>query len=269
MHKSVDYVLADVFTDHPFGGNQLAVFPDARSLATSTMQSIARELNLSESTFLFPSNKAGVTRDLRIFTPAAELPFAGHPTIGTAAVLVECALLKEEAPATVSDDAAVEVVLGEGVGPVSVRVMQRNRVAWAELTSPRIPEEVGEPKPAASLAKLLGVDARAISTGQVKAGCYSAGVPFTIVPLSDKAALSSIRLDLQVWSEEFADHPAPHILAVTSEKWSVGAELHARMFAPAMGISEDPATGAAAVALGGFLAAELRLSDGTASWKIH
>lgn len=260
--RQLDFVTADVFTDRMFGGNPLAVFTDAAGLDGATMQRIARELNLSETVFVLPPDAPGETRRVRIFTPGVELPFAGHPTIGTAIVLAETGALPGSAP--------WDIVLGEGVGPIPVRITRTPAgLSFAELSSAKMPEPVAEAPPPALLARLLGLPEEAVAAAGLPPAVYSAGVPFTIVPLASRAALSAIRLDLTVWHEHIAGTPAPHIFAVTAADWAQGRTVHARMFAPAMGIAEDPATGAAATALAGYLAHGQGLTDGQAAWEIR
>ena len=146
------FYTADVFTDHIFGGNQLAVIPRADGLQDAQMQKVAREFNFSETVFVFPPQAPEHARRLRIFTPRCELPFAGHPTIGTAFVLAatgEIGLNREE----------TDIVLEEGVGPVRVRVRaNRERPVSARLTAAQAPEFGPEPPPAAALAAMLSVD---------------------------------------------------------------------------------------------------------------
>jgi trans-2,3-dihydro-3-hydroxyanthranilate isomerase len=266
MSRALPFVTADVFTDRPFGGNPLAVFLDARGLDDALMQAIAREMNLSETVFVLPPQDARHTRRLRIFTPATELPFAGHPTVGTAVVLAETGAL---------GGAAERMVLEEEVGPVEVTIDRgaddrgAGRATAAVLTSPRL-SAAGPALPEPStLARVLGLPVSAVAEAGVPPGGYEAGVPFAIVPVRDPAALSAIRLDLAAWRDVLADAWAPHLYAVTMEDWATGREIRARMFAPAMGIAEDPATGAAAAALAGFLADRQRLADGEVRWTIR
>lgn len=265
--KSLDFVLADVFTDRRFGGNQLAVFPQAGDLPTELMQTIARELNLSETVFVFPPGSPDLSFSIRIFTPGAELPFAGHPTIGTALVLEAVGALKNARNVSQVNESTSDIVLGEGVGPVSVRLSRSGAARRAVLTSPRIPTGIGEGPGVAIEAELLGLGETDIAV-ETKTHSYSAGVPFTIIPLNSRDALSRIQFNTATWATHLKGTLAPHILAVFLTGANVG-ELHARMFAPAMGISEDPATGAAAVALAGFLNDDQKPSGATQRWIIH
>ncbi|WP_207459665.1 PhzF family phenazine biosynthesis protein [Azospirillum sp. SYSU D00513] len=260
--RTLDFITADVFTDRLFGGNPLAVFPDGRGLDDATMQAIARELNLSETVFVLPPSDRGHTRDVRIFTPSMELPFAGHPTIGTAIILAEIGALEGDGPWS--------IVLGEKVGPIPVRIDRpQEGPLFAVLSSARLPEAVADAPPLSILARLLGLPLEAITRAGSLPAVYSAGVPFTIVPVASRAALSAIRLDLSVWRAEIAETASPHLFPVFMEDWQAGRSIHARMFAPAMGIAEDPATGAAATALAGFLAARQTLGTGLTGWNLH
>ena len=271
MPQSLRYIIADVFTDRPFGGNPLAVFPRVAELSTATMQTIARELNLSETVFVFAPDRPDVTCSLRIFTPGAELPFAGHPTVGTALVLDAVGALADAPNVRRAADGTTEILLGEGVGPVPVRITPagRDRPARAVLSSPRLPAKVAAAPPAEIMARLLGLPVEALAGDSLPASGWSAGVPFPFIPLRDRAALSRIQLDGATWAAHLKGTAAPHIVALTMADPDAGRELEMRMFAPAMGIGEDPATGAAAVALAGFLAARQRLPAGTTRWLIR
>ena len=235
----------DVFTDRLFGGNPLAVFPDAGELTAEEMQAAARELNLSETVFVLPPESSEQTRRLRIFTPGAELPFAGHPTVGTAfalALLGEVELTGER----------TDIVFGEGVGPIPVTIdAEGGRPVAATLSAAAMPElrlpEVG----AAEIAEVLSLDPKAMGSEGLGPEAVSCGVPFLFVPVSSVEALGSIVVDLGAWKRHLADTWAPHVFVFHPGR---DRTVRARMFAPAMGIAEDPATGAAVTALGGLLA---------------
>jgi trans-2,3-dihydro-3-hydroxyanthranilate isomerase len=257
------YVLADVFTDRLFGGNPLAVLPDARGIGEADMQLIAREFNLSETVFVLPPAKPHHSKHLRIFTPAIELPFAGHPTVGTAVVLAEIGAL-----GTITDH--IEIVFEEAVGPIAVRITTApNRPLLATLTTARLPQRQAAVPDTTALARLLGLEPARLMIEGVAPASYSAGVPFTCIPVADRAALAAAAIDRAVWSELLAGGDAPHVYVFTMADWRSGREVSARMFAPAMGIVEDPATGAAAVALAGFLADLQRPPEGERCWQIR
>lgn len=249
------YHTLDVFTDRVFGGNPLAVFPDARGLSGAQMQSVARELNLSETVFVLPP-EAGGTRRVRIFTPGGELPFAGHPTVGTAILLVALGEVRAE-------DGEVEVVLEEGVGPVPVRVRVRGgEPEFAQFTAAQAPELLPPPPAPAELATVLGLEVADIDGEPVVVSC---GVPFTVIPLRDADALARARLDTAAWERVLARTDAPGVYPVVPAR--PGGTVRVRMFAPHMGIGEDPATGAAAAALGGYLGRGA--DDGTHRWTVE
>lgn len=249
MSRSYRYCTCDVFSDTRFGGNPLAVLPDARGLTDAEMQAIAREFNYSETTFVLPPADARHTARVRIFTPGGELPFAGHPTIGTAFALAATGAV---------DAAATELVFEEGVGPVPVRLERDgDAIKACTLTAARLPEE-GPPAPAPQrLARMLQVPADAVLAG---AECWSCGVPFLVVPLASVEALSACRLDLALWRELLADYATQKVYPVARVSdglWRV------RMFAPGVGVAEDPATGSAAAAFAGWIAKRSGTQDGS------
>jgi trans-2,3-dihydro-3-hydroxyanthranilate isomerase len=251
----------DVFTDRAFGGNPLAVFADADGIAPALMPRIARELNLSETVFVLRDGAAeGTDCRVRIFTPGTELPFAGHPTVGTAILLAMLGRVREV-------DGAGRVVLGEGVGPVPVEVrMKDGRPVYAALSAARMPETGPPPPPPSVLAALLSLDEAELG-GSLAAANATAGVPFLFVSVRDRAALGRARVDPAVWERELADAWSPHLYVVTDDA-DDGVSLRARMFAPAMGIAEDPATGGAVTALAGLLARDAA-GDGTLRWTVE
>ncbi|HEX8392848.1 MAG TPA: PhzF family phenazine biosynthesis protein [Longimicrobium sp.] len=255
----------DVFTDRVFGGNPLAVFPDASGLTDDEMRRIAREFNLSETVFVFPPEDAAHAARLRIFTPGMELPFAGHPTVGTALLLSwlgRVPLVRGRA----------EVVLEEGVGPVSVALRgPGERATFAQLTAALLPVWGPPPPPAEVLADLLSLAPSDIGDDWYVPEAVSCGVPFQIIPVRDKAALGRARLNRAVWEKYIADSWAPHVYLFTPDE--IGPDenapaFRARMFAPAMHIEEDPATGAAASALAGYLASRAAAKGGTLRWIV-
>jgi trans-2,3-dihydro-3-hydroxyanthranilate isomerase len=259
----VDYrfVLADVFTETLFGGNQLAVLPDARGLTGEQMQAITREFNLSETVFVLPPQDARNTRRLRIFTPGFEMPFAGHPTVG-------CALVLAAIGDVPLDGATTHIVFEEGVGPVRVAISARDgRPIAAQLTAAQPPERGPEPPPRDDLAAILGLAPDDLRSGEDAPAGYSAGVPFVFVPLRDRAAVDRARVEQAAWQSTLAEHWAPHIYVFAYGQSPQGGEVYSRMFAPAMNIVEDPATGAAAAALAGYLGAR-DTASGTRRWTI-
>ncbi|HEX2187393.1 MAG TPA: PhzF family phenazine biosynthesis protein [Longimicrobiaceae bacterium] len=257
------YHTLDVFTDRVFGGNPLAVFPDGRGVDPERMQRIAREMNLSETVFVLPPDDPAHTRRLRIFNPVYELPFAGHPTVGTAFLLAALG----EVP--LGPDGA-EVVFEEGVGPVRVRIeAQGGRPASAQLTAARVPERGPPPPTREELAALLGLAEDELPEGEWTAEGWSAGVPFLFVPVRGREALRRARVDPARWEALLAGWWAPHLYVLARDPELPGSDVRARMFAPAMGIVEDPATGAAASALAGYLAARAPEREGTLRWTVE
>lgn len=257
----VKYHTLDVFTDRVFGGNPLAVFPDADGIPPVLMQRIARELNLSETVFvLWDAPPEGTDCRVRIFTPAAELPFAGHPTVGTAFLLASLGRLRER-------DGAARVVLGEGVGPVPVDVrLEDGRPTFAMLSAARMPERGPPPPSPGVIAELLSLDESELD-GSLGTAYATSGVPWLFVSVRDRAALGRARVDMAAWDRHLSRAWAPHLYVMTDDAGD--ATLRARMFAPAMGIAEDPATGAAVTALAELLAARDASGDGTLRWVVE
>lgn len=253
----------DVFTDRVFGGNPLAVFPDAEGLSTEQMQRTARELNLSETVFVFPAADRAHTRRVRIFTPASELPFAGHPTVGTALLLVALG----EVAATAGE---VALVLEEGVGPVPVTVrMEGGEPVSAQLSVAQLPAPGPHELAPDALAEILSLTAEDLAAQPFRSAAFSAGVPFTFVPVHDRTVLARVRVDAALWEERLSRAWAPHLLVFTADAELPGSHFRARMFAPQMGIAEDPATGAAAAAFAGYLVAHGSPADGLHRWTVE
>jgi trans-2,3-dihydro-3-hydroxyanthranilate isomerase len=244
------YLLLDVFTDTVFGGNQLAVFPDAGGLTTAQMQGMARELNLAESTFVTPGSGAG-RFGVRIFTPAAELPFAGHPTVGTAVALAHLGRIPPH---------IAEIVLEEGVGPVRVAVAPGKATLFME-GSPEIRACDFSPEVAAEAVGLTQADL----AGTPWQASY--GLAFVFVPVVGRAAVARSALRGDRWDALLPTlwGRAVYIYAA-GDRVGDQVALHARMFAPKLGVPEDPATGSAAAALVGSI--DLGMGDGVAQLAI-
>ncbi len=257
------FYTADIFTTRRFGGNPLAVFPEAGGLEGAQMQRIAREFNLSETVFVFPPADPAHTRRLRIFTPGKELAFAGHPTVGAAHVLAEIG-------AIALDDNPTRIVFEEGAGPVKVDIGVRDgRPVFAQLSSPQPPEFGPDPPPAAAIAAMLSLRADDLMDSPFTPQAVSCGTPFLFVPVRDRACLKRARLDLARWESVLASFWGPSVFLFTFDAEGEGADLRARMFAPAMGIPEDPATGSAAAAIAGYLGTRNRKPSGTLRWVIE
>jgi trans-2,3-dihydro-3-hydroxyanthranilate isomerase len=261
--KRYSFYTADVFSDRIFGGNPLAVFPRAEGLNSQQMQKIAAEFNLSETAFVLPPQTPAGTRRLRIFTPIKELPFAGHPTIGTACVLAAIGEIPVQ-----GEGAAI--VLEEGVGAVPVKISAvAGEPVKAELTAPQMPEFGPEPPAITDLAAILSLDPVDILDGQLSPQAASCGVPFLFIPLRDRSALGRIRLVRELWQQLLADYWASSLYAFTPDAESSNCDFRGRMFAPGLGIAEDPATGSAAAALAGYLALREQQENGTQEWAIE
>jgi trans-2,3-dihydro-3-hydroxyanthranilate isomerase len=260
------YLTADVFTDQPFGGNPLAVFLEAQGISDARMQQVARELNLSETVFVLPPADPRHTRQLRIFTPATELPFAGHPTVGTAFVLAatgEVALT----------GATTSVVFEEGVGPVPVTIRAvEGRPVFSELTAAKLPE-VGPAVPSVGeLAEMLSLAPEDLLDGPLGTDhpeAVSCGVPFLYVPLRNRDAVRRARVRIDRWEALLSGFWATEVYVFARDPELPGSQIRSRMFAPRMGIVEDPATGAATASFGGYLAARSPERYGTLRWVIE
>lgn len=247
------FVLVDVFTDQAFGGNQLAVFPDATGIPDALMQAYARELNFSETTFVLPPRKPGHTHRVRIFTPTKEIPFAGHPNIGTAVVLAAAGQIGD-------------LVFDEDVGTVRLTADALGGRGSAELTLERAAEVRPCDIAPKALAEMLSLPEEKI--GPRPAFFASVGLPFLVVPVSDRESVAAAKLH-PVWESLLPPGLWSRDVYIVARNFAPGGRLKARMFAPADGVPEDPATGSAAAALAGSLAAAQPEADGEFSWTIE
>jgi trans-2,3-dihydro-3-hydroxyanthranilate isomerase len=253
------YYICDVFTETRFGGNQLAVLPEAFGLSTQQMQEIAREFNFSETTFVFPA-RAGHTRHVRIFTPAREIPFAGHPNVGTAFVLASAGEFGEI-------KSSLTVIFEEESGLVSVTILGAGgKVASCELTAPQ----------SLSFGKTLSVElvTAAVSIGPTEIvtkthgpQVASVGLPFIMVELRDRSVLERARINMSGFEALATQDVMPDVYLYIRS--SDDFDIRARMFAPLSGVPEDPATGSANCALAGLLAHyNSQQPNGSFSWRI-
>ncbi len=243
----LNYHLLDVFTDRQFGGNQLAVFAEPPpDLPAATMQAIAKELNLSETTFVYPPRVSGCDFRLRIFTPAAELPLAGHPTVGSAYMLARLGMLGRIA-------GSKKIVFEEGAGPIAVIINADdggNPVdVWMKQPIPQFLDILEDRSSIAEMLSLTAADLHPDLPAQV----LSSGLPFLFVGLRSLDAARRIRFRLDKWADALAGTNAENVFVMTTETLYPGATVHSRMFAPALGIAEDPATGSASGPLGAYL----------------
>jgi trans-2,3-dihydro-3-hydroxyanthranilate isomerase len=235
--------IVDVFSSTPFGGNQLAVLPDAAGISTEGMQKIAREFNFGETTFVLPKNDPANTCRVRIFTPRQELDFAGHPTVGTACALV---MRKEE---RIGDP--IRLVLEENIGPVTVDVAARNGGFQGTLTlSAKIEAPTDAPSPA-EIAAVLSIE-----PAEVRQVFFAGvGVPFCFAQLSSNEVVDRAAINRAAWAVTLSRAWAPNVFFFAGNLGDAG-KLYARMCAPALGVEEDPATGSACAALVGAMASK-------------
>jgi trans-2,3-dihydro-3-hydroxyanthranilate isomerase len=247
----------DVFTDRRFGGNPLAVVHDADGLELPAMQTIARELNLSETVFVLKPESPAHSARVRIFTPARELPFAGHPTVGTAILLAEL-----RAPIAGGEGDAI-IALEEAIGTVRVGVRLRaGQPPFAEFDAPKLPEQAGTLPARDRLADALGLLPREIGFENHTALRLSAGNTFAYVPVTSLEAMARARINGVHWAATFPAAEVDGVYLYTRECMRKGSAFHARMFAPQLGVPEDPATGAAAVGFAGVVREFDDLPDG-------
>jgi trans-2,3-dihydro-3-hydroxyanthranilate isomerase len=258
-----DYATLDVFTDKMFGGNPLAVLPDARGLTTEQMQLIACEFNYSETTFVLPPADENNTRKVRIFTPIAEIPFAGHPNVGTAVALAQLDLLGDVV-------AGQRILFEEGAGNVSV-ILRGNggRIDGAEFIAPVI-NRFGDELTAEEAAKALGMTADKVVSRHHAPRIVDVGLRFLYVELTTLEALAAT---------EAAQGPVTRISATrgldgvfayvrVDGKANGGVDIRARLYAPVHGVMEDPATGSANAGLANLLASLNDEPDATLEWEV-
>ncbi len=247
----------DVFTETRFGGNPLAVVRDAGALTSEQMQTIAREINLSETVFVLPPENPAHSARMRIFTPAKELPFAGHPTVGTAALLAE---LRAEG-LTGDQDALVVLEQTSGTLRVGVR-MRPGQASYAEFDAPRLPEEAGMLPPLDMLAAAVGLMTSEIGFENHRPICFAAGNAFAFIPVASLEAMARAYVDPVHWAQALREQGLVGAYLYTRQCELQASSFHGRMFAPDFGIPEDPATGSAAVCLAGVIHHFDRLPDG-------
>lgn len=252
------YLHCDVFTEQLFGGNPLAVLPDARGLTDRQMQQIAREFNFSESTFVFPA-EAGHTRKVRIFTPATEVPFAGHPNVGTAFALAGAG---ELGPI----DGPMTVTFEEKAGLVPVAIEKRvGGVVWCEVTAPaRL--SLGKAVDAATVAAALSLSPDDVVTRTHPPRVASVGLPFLVAELAGRGALERARANMPGIEALVAAGVTPDIFFYVRSGDEF--DIRARMFAPLDGVPEDPATGSANCALAALLGQSDGKTDGRFRWRV-
>jgi trans-2,3-dihydro-3-hydroxyanthranilate isomerase len=244
MPNTYRYLHLDVFTGTPFEGNQLAVFPEPGGLTDDQMQTVTREMNFSESTFIVSKEASGAR--MRIFTPGEELPVAGHPTIGSTFALAAEGVIPPGQAGFVFD-------LKAGPTPVSLD-WREGRLAFAWMTQ-KLPAYVGAIRDRDALAAAIGLTRADLMAG-LPAEVVSTGVPFLFVPIASRAAVDSVAIDPRAMTQAFRESSLDErgIFLFTTEGGTSGGEtVYSRMLGPGLGIAEDPATGIASGALGCYL----------------
>lgn len=245
MSQKVAFEILDVFTNKPFRGNQLAVFPAPRKLTKNRMQSIAREINFSETTFIFPTKEKEADAHVRIFTPSDEIPFAGHPTIGTAFAIASKAGGRKKGPP--------RVVLQLGVGLVPVDITYTGKKIKSLTMHQPIPRFGSALQNRGQAARALGIRLVDVLGG----GVVSNGMDFLVVEAISSEAVAGATLNLDEIVRIIKRHNV-NGLSLFARLNETGTSIHTRFFAPTLDVIEDPATGSAAGALGGYLARILK-----------
>lgn len=235
MTTGYQFHQVDVFTDKPLSGNPLAVFPDSKGLDAITMQKIARETNLSETTFVFPSTDPDADFDVRIFTPGKEIPFAGHPSLGTADVLFKSGRTKPDCKT---------ITLKMGVGNVAIH--RREDYWFMEQPLPEFSEPLAE---CSQVAEALSLKPDCIGPSPVQV--VSTGLPALLVPVTGLEAMKRVELNLFALKKILTT--ADLIYLFTQDTAAEDHDLHSRAFGPFIGIAEDPATGSVSGAMGSYL----------------
>ncbi len=237
------YVILDVFTDKALAGNPLAVFPESDGLDDAQMQAIAREMNLSETVFVFAPANPRHSATIRIFTPVSELPFAGHPTVGTA-VLIAIEKTKHLGPGRHE----MMVLLDEKIGPVRCGVFVTGAAnGHAIFDVPKKPEAIAADNDRDAIAGALGLSPAEIGFENHKPAAFTAGVPYSFVPVRDLGVIGRAKPNTAQWERVFETRAA---FLYCRQTEAAGRNFHARMFWPGNGIVEDPATGSAVAAFG-------------------
>ncbi|HCK89714.1 MAG TPA: hypothetical protein DHW54_00910 [Gemmatimonadetes bacterium] len=258
----------DVFTESTFGGNPLGLFPNTTHLPTELMQRIATEMNLSETVFLGPPETDQGTARVRIFTPRVEVPFAGHPTVGTALFIAHQELAGESAVSKTAP--ALTIILEENIGlvPVDVSIEGKDPV-FARFKTAMLPEHRESPHSYQDLARMVGLNPEDICPEGLPPEMVSCGLPYHVIPVRTIEAVRRASLDMALWKTMLADSWAHHVYLICMEAEGDKADIRVRMFAPGSGVAEDPATGSAAAALGGYLSNLDTREDSSLSWTVE
>lgn len=237
------YLIYDVFTEASLGGNPLAIVLDCEGLDSQAMQGIAREFNLSETVFVLPAEQARHRAKIRIFTPHYEMPFAGHPTVGTAVAL-----------ARESGEGTSIFVLEENIGPVRCAVSHEGR--FAEFDLPKLPERIDAAMTPEAVGAALGLAPHEMGFENHRLSCWSAGVPYVMVPVAGLKEAAKARMDSQLWAEiaplkSKTAHASAYVYCRETVRHD--SAFHVRMFVAGNPSYEDPATGSAAAAFAGAI----------------
>lgn len=238
------YLHYDVFTNRQFGGNQLAVFLDAEGLTTAQMLAMAKEMNFSESSFILPNEREDTDIRMRIFTPGAEMPMAGHPTVGATFALAHAGVIPPGRP---------RWVFGLNVGPTPVDIDWEGGRAWFVWMTQQLPEFGPTIPDLDGVAQALGVRPGAVRASDMPVQEVSCGVPFVFVPLATRADVDAAALDRMAFAHLAADAGMAAerpVFVFSQEQGPDAATVYSRMFAPGLGVPEDPATGSASGPLG-------------------
>jgi trans-2,3-dihydro-3-hydroxyanthranilate isomerase len=251
------FYVVDVFTDKQFQGNQLAVFPSATGISDENMQKIAKEFNYSETAFVTHTEDKNIL-NVRIFTPESEIDFAGHPNIGTAMLLARIGKL--------TDEKQIQIVFREKVGDVPITINFDNfKPISAELSVAKLPEEKEVLPSLEQISKVISLEATDIS----QPVAFSCGLPFLFIPVLSLEKIKQANLNHDEWKKQISDSDVPQLFLFTRETENPDYDFHARMFAPALGISEDPATGSAVAALSGYISEFLEKDDGEFTYVVE
>ncbi|MFX0195455.1 MAG: PhzF family phenazine biosynthesis protein [Candidatus Hodarchaeota archaeon] len=255
------FLHVDVFTEVRFGGNQLAVLVDGQSLSTEEMQKIALEMNFSETTFILPTESTEANWKVRIFTPRSEIPFAGHPTLGTAFVLAQEGMVKLKEPKT-----TINLEMGVGIIPVELDVVNK-KIGFIQMRqqNPTYGQRLSQP---VRIAEALSIDIHEVEETGLPVEVVSCGLPFLYVPIKSLHAVEQMRPDFAllgniceemgargafIFTQDIVQPASTNSLGTVSDKEFADLRVHSRMFAPGVGVYEDPATGSASGPLGCYL----------------
>jgi len=253
------FYVVDVFTDKIFEGNQLAVFPSSEGINDKQMQKIAREFNYSETVFITSTGEKH-SRNVRIFTPNSEVDFAGHPNIGAAMLLARIGEF--------SNKEQVKIIFNEKVGEIPITIIFHNSEPQkAELSTAKLPEE-GEVPSLEKIAKSISLERSDIISSRGPAS-FSCGLPFLFIPIISKEKLKQASINHEEWKKNISKTWAPQLYLFTIKTEFDESDFHARMFAPSLGISEDPATGSAVAALAGYISKYIQKNDGEFSFVVE